>query len=147
MKTIIMTLAITASSLFAMAGEEISGVNKNVLTAFNQEFSGATEVSWSTGADYCRVSFVLNDQYISAFYSKQGELMGVTRNISSLNLPLTLQAKLRKDYSGYWITDLFEMSNNEGTCYYITVENAEKKITLKSDSDMSWLVYLKTAKL
>ena len=145
MKRIIMTLAIAASSLFAFAGE--GNVSKNVLSAFSKEFSGATEVSWSAGTDYYRVAFVMNDQYISAFYNYSGELMGITRNISSLNLPLALQTKLRKDYAGYWITDLFEVSNNEGTRYYVTVENADKKITLKSDLDINWDVFKKTSKL
>ncbi|MEO8405859.1 MAG: hypothetical protein ABI480_14730 [Chitinophagaceae bacterium] len=145
MKGIIMTLAFIASSMFAFAGE--GNVSKNVLTAFGKEFQGATEVSWSAGSDYYRAEFVLNNQYISAFFSNSGELMGVTRNISSLNLPLTLQNKLRKEYGNYWISDLFEVSNREGTRYYVTLENADKKMTLKSDSDTNWDVFSKSAKL
>lgn len=145
MKRIIMTLAIAASSLFAFAGE--GSISKNVLSAFSKEFAGATEVSWSEGPDYYRAAFIMNDQYISAFYSNRGELMGITRNISSLNLPLGLQSKIRKDYNGYWITDLFEVCNSEGTRYYITVENADKKITLKSDNDANWEMYQKATKL
>lgn len=145
MKRIIMTLAIAASSLFAFAGE--GNVSKNVLNAFNKEFTGATEISWSAGEDFFKAEFVMNDQYITAFYSSQGELMGISRNISSLNLPLALQTKLRKEYSAYWISDLIEVSNSEGTNYYVTLESAEKRMTLKSEGVSNWELYKKTAKL
>jgi len=144
MKKIIMTLAIAISSVAAFAAEE--NVSKNVLNAFNKEFNGAKEVKWTAFADYYRAAFVLNDQYISAFYGRGGELLALTRNISSLNLPLNLQTSLRNDYAGYWISDLFEVSNSEGTQYYITVEKADTKIVLRSGDNTSWNVFKKTAK-
>lgn len=144
MKKIIMTLALALSGLLVFASDE--NVNENVLSAFNKEFSGAKEVKWTASSDFYKVSFVFNDQYISAFYNKVGELIGLTRNISSLNLPLQLQTRLRADYSDYWITDLFEMSGTEGTNYYITVEKADTRIVLKSSGNLDWSVFRKTSK-
>lgn len=140
-----MTLAIAVSSLFAFAGEE--NVSKDALKAFDKEFTGAREVKWTVSSEYYRVSFVHNDQYISAFYNTSGELLAVTRNISLLNLPLKLQAELRGDYSEYWISDLFEISNDEGTHYYITVEKADSKVILKSEGNTEWTVYKKISKV
>jgi hypothetical protein len=147
MKKIIMTLAIAASSLFAFAGDENGNVSKHVLNSFNREFTTAQDVKWVTGSDYYKASFTLNDQYISAFYNVQGELLGLTRNISSPNLPLKLQTKLRNDYQGYWISDLFELSDSEGTHYYITMEKGDARIVLKSDYNADWSVFKKTTKL
>lgn len=140
-----MTLAIAVSSLFAFAGEE--NVNKDVLNAFNKEFTGAREVKWTVNTDFYRVAFLFNNQYISAFYNSNGELLAMTRNLSILNLPLKLQAALRNNYSEYWISDLFEISNEEGTNYYITMENAEGKVVLKSDSNTEWNVFKKMSKV
>ncbi|MGZ8517547.1 MAG: hypothetical protein ACXWWD_09360 [Chitinophagaceae bacterium] len=70
----------------------------------------------------------------------------MTRNISSLELPISLQTNLKNNYSKYWISDLFEISNNEGTSYYITLENADSKIVLKSDSN-KWNTFKKMAKI
>jgi hypothetical protein len=145
MKQIIMTLAIAISSLTAFAGEEI--VSKPVLNAFNREFSTAQEVKWTSGTDFYKATFVLNDQYISAFYNTEGELMAMSRNISSVNLPLKLQAKIRNEYAGYWISDLFEMSGEEGTNYYITLEKGDSRVVLRSEDNTDWSVYRKTAKL
>jgi hypothetical protein len=123
MKKIIIMLAITISSLAAFASEE--NVNKKVLNAFSQEFAGAKDVKWTTNETFSRASFVFNGQYVYAYYQLDGELLAMTRNISSLDLPINLQSSLKKGYEGYWISDLFEISNNDGTNYYITMENAD----------------------
>jgi hypothetical protein len=145
MKKVLITLAIAISSLVAFAGEE--NVSKDVLNSFNKEFNGAKEVRWTTGSDFYKAVFVLNDQYITAFYNKDGEFLGMTRNISSLNLPLKLQSKIRSEYAEYWISDLFELSDNDGTHYYITVENADSKLLLKSSDNTEWNVFKKMTKI
>lgn len=145
MKKIILTLAIAVSSLAAFATEE--SVSKNVLNSFNKEFTGAREVKWTVSTDYYRAAFLFNDQYITAFYDKNGDLMAMTRNISLLNLPLKLQTELRSDYADYWISDLFELSNADGTHYYITVEKAESKVVLRSESNTEWQVFKKMSKV
>lgn len=66
----------------------------------------------------------MNGQRAFAYYSTGGELMGVARYISSLQLPLGLLSNLKNNYSNYWISDLFELSNNDGTHYYVTLEKA-----------------------
>jgi hypothetical protein len=143
MKKIIIMLAITISNLAAFAGEV--NVNKKVLNAFSQEFAGAKDVEWIARDTYYKASFVFNGQYVNAFYKLNGKLMATTRNISSLDLPMTLQTSLKK-YTGFWISDLFEMSNNDGTNYYITMENAGSKIVLKSGSAGNWNVFKKSLK-
>jgi hypothetical protein len=144
MKKIILTLAVALSTLCSFAGEE--NVSSRVLDAFKSEFASAKEVAWTANRDYYKAAFVFNNQHVFAFYSPDGELMGLTRYISSLDLPLNLQADLKKGYSAYWISDLFEVSNNDGTSYYITLENAGSKIVLKSTGGEDWTVYQKIAK-
>ncbi len=144
MKKMILTLAIALSTLCSFAREV--EVNSRVLNAFKSEFNSAKEVSWTAGSNYYKVAFVYNEQHVSAFYSKEGELLAMTRYISSLDLPMSLQTSLKKNYSDHWISDLFEVSNNEGTAYYITVEDADSKIVLKSDGTSGWEVFQKTTK-
>ena len=145
MKKIIVTLAIALSTLSSFAGEV--KVSSKVLDAFQTEFATATDVNWTEGNNFYKASFVFNGQHVAAFYSTEGELLGTTRNISSLDLPINLQASLKKGYGSYWIADLFEVSNSEGTGYYITLENADSKVVLKStNSDATWRVYQKNSK-
>jgi hypothetical protein len=145
MKKIIITLAVAISSLTAFAGEE--NVSSSVLKAFNKEFAGVKEVKWTTAENYYKAEFVFNGQNVTAFYQVDGEMMALTRNISSLELPISLQTNLKNNYSGYWISDLFEMSNSEGTSYYITMENADSKVVLKSVGSGKWTSFKKMSKI
>ena len=145
MKKIIIMLAIAISSLTAFAGEE--NVSATVLNSFNKEFKGAKDVQWTNTNDYYKAAFVFNGQNVNAFYQLDGGVIAMTRNISSLELPISLQANLKNNYSKYWISDLFEVSNQEGTSYYITMENADSKIVLKSSGNGRWNTYKKMAKI
>ena len=144
MKKIMMVLAmvLTLTTTWAFTGEE--AINKQALNAFRTEFSGATDAAWTVGSNYYKVAFTLNDQKLFAFYNSEGDFLGVTRYISSLQLPLNLQSSLKKESGKYWISDLFELSNGEGTTYYTTLENADTKIVLKSVDGGSWTVYQKS---
>ena len=145
MKKIILMLAITLSSFAAFAGEE--NVDTKVLNAFNREFTGAKDVKWTANKTFYKASFVFNGQYVYAFYQLDGELMAITRNISSLDLPMKLQTNPKKGYEGYWISELFEVSNSDATKYYITMEKADSKIILKSNGDGNWNVFKKSTKI
>lgn len=131
MKKMILTMAIVAGSLmsFAAGPEE---VNPSVLKAFSKEFVSAKNVEWVATANYYRAAFTFNDKYVFAYYNPDGDLIGITRYISPDDLPVALQMNLKKQYEGYWISDLFEMSKADDTSYFITVENAGMKIMLKS---------------
>ncbi|MBL7708536.1 MAG: hypothetical protein JNJ86_05665 [Chitinophagaceae bacterium] len=144
MKKIILMLAITISTLSAFAGEE---VNPRVLASFKSEFASAKEVAWTVTADYFKAEFTFNGQYVNAFYNTDGELMGLTRNITSLELPMNLQASLKKSYEDFWISDLFEITRSNNTGYYITLENADTKIVLKATAGEDWSVYKKVKKV
>jgi hypothetical protein len=88
----------------------------------------------------------MNDIVLFAFYSDNGQLLAVTRNILSTQLPIDLMLDLKKNYSSYWITELFELNGDEQNCYYVSLENADAKVVLRSTSDNNWEVYEKTAK-
>ena len=143
MKKIMMMLGMvfTLSTAFAFTGEE--AVNKQALKSFQTEFPNATDATWTVGSNYYKVDFTMNDQKLFAFYGSEGEFMAVTRYISSIQLPLNLQGSLKKSYSHYWISDLFEMASNDGTGYYVTLENADTKIILKSTIGNEWNVFEK----
>ena len=145
MKKMILVLAITISTLSAFASDE--KISAKVLDAFQTEFTTAKEVSWTASDNYYRAAFTFNDQHVQAFYSLEGELIGLTRYITSLDLPMNLQTSLKKSYTDYWISDLFEVTKSDSTGYYITLENADEKLVLKAKAHKSWKVYKRIVKL
>ena len=146
MKKIMMMLALvlTMTTTFAYTGEE--SVNKKALNSFKSEFAGATDAAWTTGSNYYKVAFTMNDQKLFAFYNIDGEFMAVTRYISSFQLPLRLQTSLKNSYGSFWISDLFELASSDETGYYVTLESADTKIVLKSVDGNDWSVYQKRKK-
>jgi hypothetical protein len=153
MKRILFTLAIVGT-LVSMSSfknrDTVTGKKDNVspvvLQSFRSSFKNACEVKWTTKSNYYEANFSFNGQYVSAFYDVDGKLIAITRNVSPSQLPISLQSNLKNDYSAYWVSELFEFSNDEGTTYYITVENADTKIMLKSSSDSNWSLYKKQSK-
>lgn len=146
MKRLLITLTVVLSLITLSSFSNGEKVNDNVLTSFNTSFKNATEVTWSTTAHLYKAKFVYNSQYLTAFYDADGNMIAVTRNISSFQLPICLQTSLKKDYEHFWISDLFEVSREEGTSYYVTLENADTKIILKSSSNSEWTPYQKQRK-
>jgi hypothetical protein len=144
MKKMIMMLAISLGTLTAFAADE--NVNAKVLKAFNTEFTSASEVEWTVGSGYYTASFVFNEKHVYAYYSTDGDLLGITHYISTTDLPINLQSSLKSRYSSQWVTDLFEVSKNDETHYYVTLENADTKVVLKSSGGGEWTVFKKIRK-
>jgi len=145
MKRFLLTLTIALSlGLSSFAADETS-VSETVIKSFNSSFKSASEVKWSVSDNYYKASFTLNGQFVAAYYNTDGQMMAMTRNIASTQLPIALQASLKAKYDGYWISDLFEMANEDGTTYYITLENADTKMVLRS-SEAEWSSFKKERK-
>ena len=139
-----MTLVLAVSTLPVFArGTE---VNPKVLTAFNDEFKTASEVKWTIEVNYTIATFTYNEKHVFAYYDNNGELLGLTRYVALADLPLMLQANLKNQYSKYWISELYEVANNDGTAYYATVENADTKLVLKATDGKTWTSYKKYKK-
>jgi hypothetical protein len=144
MKKMIVTLAISISFLTAFAGEE--NVSPQVLDAFKEEFTTAEKVEWTVGKNYYKAAFIYNEKHFFAWYSFEGEMIALSRYISPADMPAKLQSNLKKNYSDYWISDLFEVTKHDGTSFFVTLENADYKIVLRS-SGLGWSVYQKIKKV
>jgi hypothetical protein len=136
-------LLTTTSFSFANHADEI---NKSVKTSFKRDFGSPDMVKWESQKEFLVATFSLNGKITYAYYSKSGNLIAVTRNILSTQLPIRQILSLDKNYKGYWITDLFEIDANQETSYFISLENADYKLVLKSDAFEGWSEYKKEKK-
>jgi hypothetical protein len=147
MKKMILSLAAVITmgySVFANGNDNV--VTQQARDAFKKDFATASDIRWEQKSNFLKATFSMNGQILTAYYFSNGDLQAVVRNITSDQLPISLLTSLRKDYSEYWITDLFEISSNGETTYYVSVENSDKKIVLNSDEFSSWNVYSKERK-
>lgn len=141
-------LLTAAASLFANVSSATDKIEiaPAAIQSFKSTFAEASEVNWSVTNNLYKADFALNGQYASAFYDAEGSMVATTRNVSSLQLPITLQASLRKDYAEYWISDLFELTNAEGISYFVTLQSGDNKLILKGSALGEWSVFQKTRK-
>jgi hypothetical protein len=134
-------IALPAMNSFAAPISVLTGEgNKEIKANFARDFRNAELVSTESKVNYTKVVFKLNEQVMTAFYSNSGELLAITRNIVSTQLPVSLLMNYKKHYSGYWISDLFEMSQDQQSSYYLTLENSDSRTTLRSNGE-GWEVY------
>lgn len=146
MKPLFVLLTVVSSFFVQNSFAAKKDIAPVVLQSFQGDFNNAKDVIWTFTSQYYKADFALNGQYVSAFYDEAGGLVAMTRNITSFQLPIYLQANLKKGYNGYWITDLFEVTNDMGTTYYATVENADTKVVLKSTAATRWSTFQKSNK-
>jgi hypothetical protein len=147
MKKMILSLAavlMMGFSVFANGNDDVA--TPQARNAFKKDFATASNIKWEQKSNFLKATFSLNGQILTAYYYTNGDLQAVVRNITSDQLPINLMTGLRRDYTAFWITDLFEISSDNQTTYYVTIENSDKKIVLKSDSLSSWEVYSKERK-
>lgn len=140
-KTILMWLLLVTVGTSTTYARNEETINQQVLEAFKKEFVDAKDVMWTNNRDYVKATFTMNDQVLFAYYTQGGELLAITRNISSDKLPISLLTSLKKNYSEYWITDLFELVAAGNGTYYLTLQNADVELVLKSDEFGSWEVF------
>jgi hypothetical protein len=142
MKKSILILSMLLTTIVGSSFANKTDDNRNKAEAsFKQDFASAKEVSWENSKEVVKATFKINDQVMFAYYTESGELMAVVRNMVSGQLPINLLTNLKKNYQGYWITDLFEVSASNESSYYVTLESADNVIVLKSSGLYKWEVF------
>jgi len=141
----IATVLMMGLSAFAAKNDE-TDVNQLAVRSFHKDFVNAKNIRWEQKTGYVKVEFTINDQVLYAYYNNDGQMTAIVRNIVSDQLPISLLTSLKRDYTGFWISDLFEIAANDQTTYYVTLENADKKIVLRSNGIDTWEVYSKSRK-
>ncbi len=137
---LLLTVGVTSS--FATPSDKTDVIK----ASFRKDFKKAELMEIEAGNSYNKLTFKMNDMVLYAFYSDNGELLAVTRNIKSSQLPIQLMLDLKRDYANYWITDLFEFNGDGANTYYVTLENADTSITLRANSSDDWSLYSKKNK-
>ncbi len=132
-KTFVTLFALLAIGITGTIAEPGTPVDPKILSAFQKEFSFAKNVSWQEEGPLSRVSFVINDQGVSAWYNSNAELVTTARNILYNQLPISVMRSLDKEYEGADIFGITEINRNDETYYQLKAEKRGKKFLLKAN--------------
>lgn len=138
-KLFIATVAflMSISQIFA---NDIKPVPALIVNELNREFKNVTNLEWKTTDNYYKASFNVDATAMEAFFSYEGDLIGVSRNIKLTQLPLSLAKETKQLLGVTQPTQLFELLTDRGTEYFITFSNGKEGKTFKSDG-YSWSRY------
>ena len=142
MKKIVLALAVilTAGLSKGFANNPVD-VNKKAVAAFHSDFYGARDVSWKESPKYVQAQFNLDNKVMFAYYKPDGSFICLIRNILTTELPSYLRKDIRKNYSSYWVSELFEVNTDQGSSYFIRLENGEGFLILNSENGSNWRTY------
>lgn len=145
MKPILIAALLFVSTVKSFAGDGRNTVEPAVLKSFQTTFAGAANVDWSTTEELYKAVFFLNGQNVTAYYKADGTMQALSRHISAANLPMLLQTAVKNNYKSQWVSDVLEVTNEGGLQYYVTLEDADSKLILKSSSTI-WTLFQKGRK-
>jgi hypothetical protein len=134
-----------ATSAFAAKGpEKVSAVVKK---AFEKQFTPSSSVTWEKTEDFYFASFKLNDRDVSVAYNAKGELVGASRVVNAEELPMAVSLAISEKYAGYTAgKTATEVTYDDQSSYFITIENAKQVLSLKCLSSGDITVLSKTKK-
>ena len=130
-------LLLFSVSAFASNGDEVTA---KVKFAFEKDFTKAKNVYWKKTDDFYFASFIMNDFIVDAAYNEEAELVGTSRKIAIVQLPLSISLTLSQKYSDYTVSDdATELTCNGETKYFVTVVNEKQILRLHciSNGDVS----------
>jgi hypothetical protein len=140
---LLVTVAVSASGF----SNPVHEVRKQILQSFKHDLPEAAIISWEAGNGISKATFILHDQVMCAYYNdERSELIAITRNLKTSQLSIGLQADLKKELKSHWMTELFEISSNDQTTYYATIENQHEIRNLKSEGFDGWTTVSVTRK-
>ncbi len=116
-----------AATAFASGNE----VSFDITKSLNKHFPKAENVKWTVKKEFVKANFKWHDTNIEAYYSQDGEFIGMGRSIEKDRLPLAALKEIDEKYADYTITDAVEFTYvDKGTSYYLSANNGKVKVIL-----------------
>jgi hypothetical protein len=148
MKTIALILAIFCQhAVYSAYHNNEDSLSKKVANAFNAAFPGAKYVAVETlenQKELVKITFEHVGEIMFAFYSRNGDLVALSRKIKLPQLPIPARLSLEKKKRDRFLTDLFEISQNGETNYYATIKDAEWSMIYVANESGAWTLVKKS---
>lgn len=125
-------------------------VSKLITSAFNEQFKGVTELNWRENQGFYFGYFKQNEQNLAAAYTKEGEFIAFSRQVSIKDLPLEVSGPLLETYKDWTLpTEVTEIVMDGESTYYLSAENKKviRQLKCYSNGDIEVLKTIKKKKV
>ena len=134
MKTIIVTMSFIMLGLTTAFADGTPKVNNTIQQSLNREFTGYESVKWRKVKEYQEATFIFHESPVVAYFNEDGDLLGSARDIIAEQLPLSVMQSFDKHLASFEISEITEITNEEGTSYWLTVEKGNKTYNVKANT-------------
>ena len=135
-----------AALLLASATNKIFAKDVNVTPAvmqtFESEFLNVSDVQWSVVDHLYKAEFKEDGEETIAFFNPDGSLVARCQYLSISDLPRAMQRSLKADAAFDNVTEIFEVQNDAGADYYVTVKKGSETKIIKAVAN-KWIEYKK----
>lgn len=109
---------------------------------FRTTFPQATMVECKTKGDLTEVNFTWQGLHLAAFYDKEGTQIATSRTLTTDNLPLNIQLKLKHEYPGSIPQEAIEYNDTDNNLsYFVTITDQKSTYILHFSTDGSLSVF------
>ncbi|MEP7373732.1 MAG: hypothetical protein ABI675_10115 [Chitinophagaceae bacterium] len=130
---LLLPLVLVAISLTSFAHIN-SKVDPRAEQAFNKEFAGASNVTWTTAGNFLKASFVWANYQAVAYYNNDAELVVCVRGLFFNQLPLTVIRSVERNFKNADMLEIREITNDDGVNYAIVLEYKNRKYHVRVNS-------------
>ena len=123
-------LSVMATTAFAA-----DNINKEVQASFRKEFPSAQSPSWISAGDYLKATFILDGHRTVAYFTVEGKFAGSMRSIFFDQMPLAASKAIDKKYENADVLEVYEITNDEGTNYRVTLVAAARTYKVNVDAN------------
>jgi len=138
MKKIILSTVILLALFSTAFANRPDNLTDRAAVSFHKDFHKASEIRSEVINNHVRVTFCQDNETKYAYYDFQGNLIGVIQHMLTTNLPEDLQEDIRKHYSNFWVTELFQVTTDDGVYYYLQLTNADENLVLCTEGTDGW---------
>lgn len=135
MKKFFLAAVILTASFVSAFANPVEKADPKAEQVFSKQFSGAKNITWSrTDAGVLRVNFVWGGHSTVAYFNEQSEIVAAVRNMFFDQLPMAIVRSVETKFKSPVVTEVREISTEEGTQYAIVLEEGVKKFQVKFSS-------------
>ena len=135
-------IILTASLMLCLChleAQQVPNVSASLIEKHAQEFSSAGEIRWNRTEQVTYAQFWYQDQFWVAYYDNNEQLVATARKIGDpRNLPIrvgeSLTAFRQQRNPGMKPVVIYELNQESGTRYVITLDGEDETYTLMVDS-------------
>lgn len=132
-KFFLSALILTAGFVSAFANN--SDNDPKAEQVFSKQFAGAQNITWSRTAEgVLKVNFVWGGHGTVVYFNDKAEIVASIRNMFFDQLPMTIVRSVESKFKNPVVTEVREISTDEGTSYSLVLEEGTKKFKVKLNS-------------